>query len=126
MLGLKIKSLLTMILDSPKKLLLNNLENFEGEKSTSELEYSIHLVPKTMIIECLTVFPGLSADCALLCVPTIQKAQADLIDYTVHSEFEKNRLLQSFFEWGKGICRNLLDRGRWADLIDPCSGSRLL
>lgn len=111
----------------PSVVVLTELEAFEGVKSNVQLEYSVHSISRLMVTECLTVFPELRKDeSGLLCVPTFQKAEADLVDYTKQADYEKNRLLQSFVQWGKAVCQYILQRNQWADCVDPCSGMPLL
>jgi len=111
----------------PTIVCLSKLDDFDGVKSVVELEYSVHQVSRFQVTECLTVFPQLPKDeKSLLCVPTFQKADADMVDYTKQAESEKNRLLQSFVQWGKCVCEYVLKRNQWADCIDPCSGLPLL
>ena len=52
---------------------------FQGKQEPIELEYSVHEVPKMMILECLNVFPHLKEGDSMLCIPTFQKSHADLV-----------------------------------------------
>lgn len=111
----------------PVRVTLTDVPEFQNTKQPVCLEYSVHLVPRSMVHECLTVLPCINKDTDnLLCVPTFQKADDDLTEFTEKAAYEKDRLLESFFAWGKLICAELNKAGHWADVIDPCSGYPLL
>lgn len=93
---------------------------FEGLTSFG-MEFSAHALPKSMIREVQTIFPGVDVS-KLLVVPTCQHAKIDLVNYGDHVENEKDQLLEQFMDWAQQVCSNLQDKGHWADYIDPCSG----
>lgn len=95
---------------------------YKGKPYTITLQYSVHTAPKGLLRECLTVFPHLKRDSRLMCIPTFQKADDDMTDWTPKAAFEKDRLLNSFYEWSKLLCDFIRATGEWADYIDPCSG----
>jgi len=59
----------------------------------------------------------------LLAIPTNQQAREDLVAVGEEIEYEKDRLLNVFLDFGKDLCEKLRNQyGYWADYIDPCSG----
>ena len=58
----------------------------------------------------------------LLAIPTNQRSREDLVKIGDHIEFEKDRLLNVFMQFGASLCEKLRSYGFWADYIDPCSG----
>lgn len=67
------------------------------------------------------IFPGEDLT-GMLVVPTCQRAAMELVNVGPDVDAEKDRLLERFFEFAKGVCGKLEAEGFWADYIDPCSG----
>ena len=57
----------------------------------------------------------------VLCVHLLFQVQL-----TPEAAHEKDRLLESFYQWAKAVCKHLQSDGNWADFIDPCSGYPVL
>ncbi|KAG0083107.1 hypothetical protein BGZ92_011080 [Podila epicladia] len=77
------------------------------ESSFIELEYSIHVSPKRMTRELLTVFPGKDLT-NLLVVPTFQKCGNQMVAWDAAIAKEKDDRLE--------------DARFWSDMTDPASG----
>lgn len=99
------------------------------ENSGDALECSVHTLPKQLSREFHHVFahkyletsrPGQFLE--LLAIPTNQLARVDLVNIGDHVEQEKDRLLNTFIDFGKDFCQKVIAQGYWADYIDPCSG----
>lgn len=90
------------------------------------IEYSIHQCPKALFREAKFVFPflqkGEADEGRLLVIPTAQEARHDLVKVGTEIEEEKDRLLEVFMTFARGVCEHLRGKGHWADYIDPCSG----
>jgi hypothetical protein len=105
-------------------------------KRDDPIECSVHTLPKPLVREFRHVFgekyqQGLDtmqddgdgeSGMELLAIPTNQQARQDLVAIGEEIEFEKDRLLNVFLEFGKELCERIRDKGYWADYIDPCSG----
>jgi hypothetical protein len=78
-------------------------------------------MPKRVAQEVAHVFPTVDLT-GMLVVPTCQRSDVDLVQMGEVIENEKDRLLERFAEWAKGVCDRLNAEGHWADYIDPCSG----
>ena len=116
-------------------------------KKEDPIECSVHTLPKPLMREFIHVFGekyqdddfirdntytttaadgggagGDSGGMELLAIPTNQQARQDLVAVGEEIEFEKDRLLNVFLDFGKDLCEKLRAQGFWADYIDPCSG----
>lgn len=103
-------------------------------KREDPIECSVHTLPKPLIREFRHVFgekyqqdmDSMLEDgnngFELLAIPTNQQAREDLVAVGDEIEFEKDRLLNVFLDFGKEICERIRAMGYWADYIDPCSG----
>lgn len=96
--------------------------NYKEKLYDIKLQYSVHRATRSMVTECLTVFPNLTRESDLVCIPTFQLAHDALTDWTPEAAFEKDRLLLSFYAWAQALCECIQAKGHWADYIDPCSG----
>jgi hypothetical protein len=102
------------------------------------VECSVHTLPKTLLREFSHVFDErhkefqsdvmTDSDAALelLAIPINQRAKEDLVGIGEKVEFEKDRLLEVFMDFSRGLCQSIRDAGYWADFIDPCSGLPML
>eukprot|EP00232_Nephroselmis_pyriformis_P012742 CAMPEP_0182899376 /NCGR_PEP_ID=MMETSP0034_2-20130328/28042_1 /TAXON_ID=156128 /ORGANISM="Nephroselmis pyriformis, Strain CCMP717" /LENGTH=170 /DNA_ID=CAMNT_0025033403 /DNA_START=29 /DNA_END=541 /DNA_ORIENTATION=+ len=90
-------------------------------KTIEDMEYSVHEVPRKHMDEMKTMFKGDDLT-GMLIVPTCQKSALDVVRVGDEIEEEKDRLLERFVEWAKGVTDKLIEQGHWADYIDPCSG----
>merc|ERR1712216_783603 len=85
------------------------------------MEYSVHECPKRYKDDMANIFPGVDTT-GILIVPTCQNSAVDLVRVGEEVETEKDRLLERFCEWAKGVCEKLDKKGFWSDYCDPCSG----
>lgn len=97
--------------------------------SGDALECSVHTLPKQLQREFHHVFAYTYLDTSrpgepleLLAIPTNQRARVDLVNIGDHVEQEKDRLLNTFMDFGRDFCQKVIAQGYWADYIDPCSG----
>jgi hypothetical protein len=101
------------------------------------LEVSVHTLPKNLQREFKHVFPEENLefhnnnyrnepDCEYLAIPTNQRALMDLVVVGDAVELEKDRLLNVFMTFARGLCDSIRAAGYWADFIDPCSGLPML
>ena len=129
---------------SPNSTLLPPMMASLSWKKEDPIECSVHTLPKPLMREFIHVFGekyhdnddfmrdtnGGAGDDAtsgdsgmeLLAIPTNQQARQDLVAVGEEIEFEKDRLLNVFLDFGKDLCEKLRGQGFWADYIDPCSG----
>jgi hypothetical protein len=102
-------------------------------KKDSPIECSVHTLPKPLIREFRHAFGEKYQEdlvvedddddrMELLAIPTNQQARQDLVAVGDEIEFEKDRLLNVFLDFGKELCEKIRGQGYWADYIDPCSG----
>lgn len=109
---------------------LNDGSSDDGSAATygakpNEIQVSVHSVGQTSFLrEACLIFPSQDFvnDMNLIMIPTMQHAQHDLVKVGPEIEEEKDRLLLTFFEFGKLFCAKMQEAGAWADYIDPCSG----
>lgn len=92
----------------------------------TDFEFSLHLAPKSLRRELISVFPDATIDLQspLFVVPTFQKAGLALLQYGEAEAAEKDRLLERFFTWCVRVVqevRNVLPDA-WIDATDPASG----
>ncbi|KAI8106817.1 hypothetical protein M9434_001471 [Picochlorum sp. BPE23] len=85
------------------------------------MEYSIHECPKTHRDDVASIFPQEDMQ-GMLIVPTCQKSDVNLVGWGEQADVEKDRLLERFVQFASCVCEWLMDKGYWADYIDPCSG----
>jgi len=121
----------TTMAPSSSTLLEPKLAALAG-KCNDPIECSVHTLPKPLMREFRHVFgekyqqDAMQEDgdngTELLAIPTNQQAQEDLVAVGEEIEFEKDRLLNVFLDFGKEICDRIRAMGYWADYIDPCSG----
>mmetsp|Transcript_39010 Transcript_39010/g.105660 ORF Transcript_39010/g.105660 Transcript_39010/m.105660 type:complete len:250 (+) Transcript_39010:129-878(+) len=90
------------------------------------LEVSVCQCPKAMRRELKHVFTGKTVTDDWIAIPTNQHSEMDLVNVGDDVEFEKDRCLNVFMDFGKAICEQLRSCGYWADYIDPCSGLPML
>ncbi|KAF9317347.1 hypothetical protein BG003_000868 [Podila horticola] len=91
------------------------------ESSFIKLEYSIHVSPKRMTRELITVFPG--RDLAnLLVVPTFQRCGNQMVAWDAAIAKEKDDRLEDFVKWSTILHDRLEALGFWSDMTDPASG----
>lgn len=90
-----------------------------------EFEISLHCCGKPFVREVEMVLPNMDLT-NLLCIPTMQHAQHDLVKIGNEIELEKDRLLENFMEFAKELCNLLSKDGHFADYIDPCSGLAMI
>ena len=132
---------------SPHSTLLPPLMASLAWTKEDPIECSVHTLPKPLMREFIHVFGekyqdddfirdntytttaadgggagGDSGGMELLAIPTNQQARQDLVAVGEEIEFEKDRLLSVFLDFGKDLCEKLRAQGFWADYIDPCSG----
>jgi Methylmalonic aciduria and homocystinuria type D protein len=133
---------------SPHSTLLPPLMASLAWTKEDPIECSVHTLPKPLMREFIHVFGekyqdddfirdntytttaadggggagGDSGGMELLAIPTNQQARQDLVAVGEEIEFEKDRLLNVFLDFGKDLCEKLRAQGFWADYIDPCSG----
>lgn len=121
---------------APTSALLEPKLAARAGKREDPIECSVHTLPKPLVREFHHVFgekylqdlDGMQEDdddsnrLELLAIPTNQQARQDLVAVGDEIEFEKDRLLNVFMEFGKEICERIRAMGYWADYIDPCSG----
>jgi len=103
-------------------------------KRDDPIECSVHTLPKPLLREFRHVFgekyqndsDAMQDDddngSELLAIPTNQQARKDLVATGDDVEYEKDRLLNVFLDFGGEICGKIRGMGYWADYIDPCSG----
>mmetsp|Transcript_20 Transcript_20/g.38 ORF Transcript_20/g.38 Transcript_20/m.38 type:complete len:264 (+) Transcript_20:3-794(+) len=121
-----------------------------------EIEYSVHTLHPIIERHCKHIFPGVinkqkdkdtrkepkegesSNDVEksekknkfpqypLLCIPTFQHTNSDMLEFTESAEKEKDLKLKGFYAWCQAVCQRLRKKGFWADYIDPCSGYPVL
>jgi hypothetical protein len=91
-----------------------------------ELECSVHSLPRALQREFDHVFPMYAKEDGIFALPTNQKALVDLVAIGEAVEAEKDRLLLVFETFARAICKEITDKGYWADFIDPCSGLPVL
>mmetsp|Transcript_21586 Transcript_21586/g.27815 ORF Transcript_21586/g.27815 Transcript_21586/m.27815 type:complete len:208 (+) Transcript_21586:56-679(+) len=107
------------------------------ELGKNDIECSIHTLPKPLKREFDHVFGNTylmgqkqgdvpMEGMQLLAIPTNQRSREDLVKIGDHIEFEKDRLLNVFMQFGASLCEKLRSYGFWADYIDPCSGLPML
>jgi hypothetical protein len=94
--------------------------------ATGEIEVSAHETRKAFHRELEFVLPGVSLDGGLLAIATMQQARMDLVQVGDDIEQEKDRLLETFMAFAKGLCEGLISKGHFADYVDPCSGLPML
>lgn len=117
----------------------------------SELEVSLHYLPKPLKREFAHVFGDEHLDFVsggedgdgdatmagdgsggepmeLLAIPTNQRAREDLVAVGDSVELEKDRLLNVFLLFGESLTSRIRSASPrcWADYIDPCSGLPML
>lgn len=91
-------------------------------------QVSVHECPKLLLRELKHVFPAQFERRAtvgqhpMLAVLTCQKSLMDLSQFGVDADNEKDRLLETFVDFAQHVCAKLIEKGYWADFIDPCSG----
>jgi len=90
------------------------------------LEYSMHETPASLQHEIAPVFPDISLPRTktLYLVPTIQRAEMDLLTFGDPQAAEKDRLLERFLAWGAAVRDAVTARqpDAWTDVTDPASG----
>jgi hypothetical protein len=91
---------------------------------TNMVQVSAHAVnSKSFLREVQFVFPSLSSTANLICIPTMQHANQDLVKIGDEIEEEKDRLLLAFFDVAEQFLQEVKSSGEyWVDYIDPCSG----
>lgn len=93
----------------------------------SEFQYSVHVPPKSLKREVVSVFPDavLTTQSSLLVIPTFQKSSIDLLEYGDEQAAEKDRLLEQFFEWCECVYKLVKEAQpeAWVDATDPASGT---
>lgn len=97
----------------------------EANSSSSVLQVSAHSIQsQSYIREASFIFPPIDFKSSenLIVIPTMQNAAKDLVKVGTEIEQEKDRLLNTFFEFAKSFCGKIKEAGGWADYIDPCSG----
>jgi len=111
----------------------------QSHASTDAIEVSVHTLPRPLHREFRHVFDernlrldgidnrnsgsGNNNACAeFLAIPTCQQAKEDLVSVGDKVEQEKDRLLNVFMDFARGLCEKIRESGYWADFIDPCSG----
>lgn len=97
-----------------------------GAGAGGDIEWSVHRVLPRMVPDLKRVFPGVDAIDEVLVIPTFQKCRCDLIADGPGPDAEKDRLLETFVRWATAVCKQLREKGYWADLTDPCSGLPVL
>ena len=98
----------------------------ELELATGSIEVSVHETRRAFQTEVEFVLPGISFDRGLLVIATMQRAGMDLVAVGDDVEQEKDRLLETFMAFAKGLCERLVAKGHFADYVDPCSGLPML
>ena len=93
---------------------------------SGEIEVSVHETRKAFQREVEFVLPGVSLENGLLALATMQRARFDLVQVGDDIEQEKDRLLETFMDFAKGLCDKLIAKGHFADYVDPCSGLPML
>ena len=92
------------------------------------VEFSIHACPKTLKRELRNIFPGLESCDHLFVIPTFQKANIELLDFSHNPavEAEKDRLLNNFIAFAKHFKQAVQEQQpaavRFADFTEPSSG----
>lgn len=89
----------------------------------TQFQFSVHKCPKSLFRE----FPFLFPECPaknleeLLVIPTVQRADQDLVAVSALVDKEKDVLLENFFAFGNKL-RSAIPTEFWLELVDPCSG----
>ena len=126
---------------APSSTLLEPKLAARGGKLNDAIECSVHTLPKPLMREFRHVFgekyqqdmmdmtdtntmrdDGSDGGLEILAIPTNQQARQDLVSVGDEVEYEKDRLLNVFLEFGQELCERIRAMGYWADYIDPCSG----
>lgn len=114
---------------SDKKLFEANINSSlwtavdESGACSDLLQVSAHSIKsKSFLREAAFIFPPIDFKNGLIVIPTMQHAKEDLVKVGEEIEKEKDRLLETFFEFAKKFCAKVQEAGGWADYIDPCSG----
>lgn len=124
---------------APSSTLLEPKLAARAGKRDDPIECSVHTLPKPLMREFRHVFGEkyqqdmMDSDTnmrdddddgglELLAIPTNQQARQDLVSVGDEVEYEKDRLLNVFLEFGQELCERIRAMGYWADYIDPCSG----
>ncbi|KAG0263519.1 hypothetical protein BG011_008691 [Mortierella polycephala] len=89
--------------------------------SLATLEYSVHVSPKRMTRDLVTIFPGVDLS-NLLVVPTVQKCNNDMVAWDAAIAKEKDDRLDDFVRWSTELHHRLEKLGYWSDMTDPASG----
>ena len=107
-----------------RNMRLRHTQLLSPQMTTNGLEVSVHECPRTMMRELVHVFPSAlkGKSDTVLGVITCQRASVDLAQFGEEADKEKDRLLENFIKWAHGVCHEIIDKGFWADFIDPCSG----
>mmetsp|Transcript_37541 Transcript_37541/g.149701 ORF Transcript_37541/g.149701 Transcript_37541/m.149701 type:complete len:173 (+) Transcript_37541:2004-2522(+) len=94
-----------------------------SSRTFTDFEYSAVFVPRTMLRELRHVFAGVDLrDGQTIAVLTCQKASVPLTNWGDEEAAEKDRLLERFLVWAKGLRSKLEEKGFWSDFTDPCTG----
>ena len=99
-----------------------------GEEGDT-LEISAHECRKAFLSELKHLLPGIVLapnPHPMLVLPTMQHAHEDLVRVGEQIEQEKDRCLETFMTFARELCARLVDRGYFADYVDPCSGLVML
>ena len=56
----------------------------------------------------------------------MQHARMDLVNWGEDTDYEKDRLLETFFLFAKSFADKVVEKHYWVDYIDPCSGLPML
>lgn len=90
------------------------------------IEYSVHTLGPSFKTDLSCVFPShtITRISDILLVPTMQTSSLDLLAFGKEEAREKDRLLETFFEWSS-LVRDAIHRcapNAWVDVTDPASG----
>ena len=90
----------------------------------NDIEYSVHKVSASLIPEIQPCLPEIEKDQVgqLLLIPTFQKCECSVIEFTAEASVEKDRLLEIFFAFAREIKNKIKDKGFWCDYVDPTTG----
>eukprot|EP01060_Flectonema_neradi_P004874 TRINITY_DN13203_c1_g1_i1.p1 TRINITY_DN13203_c1_g1~~TRINITY_DN13203_c1_g1_i1.p1 ORF type:complete len:179 (+),score=27.90 TRINITY_DN13203_c1_g1_i1:40-576(+) len=90
----------------------------------NEIEYSVHKVSASLVPEILPCLPAVGKEkmSELLLIPTFQKCECPVIEFTAEASKEKDRLLEVFYNFAKEIRTAVENKGYWCDYVDPTTG----
>ncbi|PRP88110.1 methylmalonic aciduria and homocystinuria type D protein, mitochondrial-like [Planoprotostelium fungivorum] len=86
-----------------------------------EIQWSIAKSPDHLEKTFKQIFPNVKLD-PLWIVPTWQKASVDMSGFGEEVTEERDKFTDKFCLWAEQVCRNIIQKGFWADFIDPGSG----